>query len=292
MLFRSGELTAYGAAWKRGEAWSLPPSPIPIGYLTRAAYLWRNGEAYKYLGEPDVELPLAWVLDPSPAGSARPRSDAPDEGGARAVTLLDAPRSLAALTDAAVAEMPLTFVLGRSVAVQIAVRPPSGTSVYALEEKLPEGWTANDVSDDGFFDSATRKVKWGPFFDAASRVLKYAALPSQGAGPSAWFEGVVSVDGSDSTVAGQRQAVAVPPGSGLGVALVTRADGSRALEISLDAPIGGEVRIDTSEDLRDWRPHSTVINEFGRVVIDDPGLLALPNLFLRVRPVADALGGE
>jgi alpha-tubulin suppressor-like RCC1 family protein len=43
-----GEVTAYGAAWKSGATWSVGPVPIPIGYMTRAGYLWKGGEAYHY----------------------------------------------------------------------------------------------------------------------------------------------------------------------------------------------------------------------------------------------------
>jgi hypothetical protein len=42
------EMTAYGAAWKTGATWPVGPVPTPIGYVTRAGYLWKNGEAYHY----------------------------------------------------------------------------------------------------------------------------------------------------------------------------------------------------------------------------------------------------
>ena len=42
------ELTAYGAAWKAGTAWSRPPSQIDINYLTNAGLLWKSGEIYHY----------------------------------------------------------------------------------------------------------------------------------------------------------------------------------------------------------------------------------------------------
>jgi hypothetical protein len=41
-------MTGYGAAWKSGATWSVGPVPIPIGYVTRAGYLWKGGEAYHY----------------------------------------------------------------------------------------------------------------------------------------------------------------------------------------------------------------------------------------------------
>lgn len=42
------ELTAYGKAWKSGATWPSGPNPIPIGYITNAGFLWKNGESYDY----------------------------------------------------------------------------------------------------------------------------------------------------------------------------------------------------------------------------------------------------
>ncbi len=43
-----GEVTAYGAAWKTGATWPVPPNPIPIDYVTNAGFLWINGEIYHF----------------------------------------------------------------------------------------------------------------------------------------------------------------------------------------------------------------------------------------------------
>lgn len=42
------EVTAYGAAWRRGDSWPKGPSPIPISYVTHAGALWRGGGSYQY----------------------------------------------------------------------------------------------------------------------------------------------------------------------------------------------------------------------------------------------------
>ena len=53
-----GEVTGYGAAWKKGDRWTVPPASIPIGHVTRAGYLWRMGETYRR----DVgDGPLCWM---------------------------------------------------------------------------------------------------------------------------------------------------------------------------------------------------------------------------------------
>jgi uncharacterized protein (TIGR02597 family) len=55
-----GELTAYIAAFRQGNDWIKPPVNIPIGYVTRAIFLWRNGESYRV--DPAVEGPLRFVV--------------------------------------------------------------------------------------------------------------------------------------------------------------------------------------------------------------------------------------
>jgi hypothetical protein len=55
-------MTAYGAAWKKGQGWTEGPAPIPIGYVTRAGYLWRSGEVYHY--DPTAD-PAVWPTNPA-----------------------------------------------------------------------------------------------------------------------------------------------------------------------------------------------------------------------------------
>lgn len=70
------EVTAYGAAWKRGTVWATLPNPIPIGYVTRAGYLWRSGETYKR--DNTLACPRCWVvLTETPLPLAEPWFDLP-----------------------------------------------------------------------------------------------------------------------------------------------------------------------------------------------------------------------
>lgn len=55
------EITAYGFAWKNGNPWPTGPTPIPIDFVTRAGFLWRQGEAYRDAGG---QQPGNWVPDP------------------------------------------------------------------------------------------------------------------------------------------------------------------------------------------------------------------------------------
>ncbi len=52
------EVQAYQSAWKQGQTWSKAPNPIPIGYLTRAGFLYELGETYQYIGG---SAPACWV---------------------------------------------------------------------------------------------------------------------------------------------------------------------------------------------------------------------------------------
>ena len=53
------EITAYGAAWKRGDPWQSGPNPIPIDYVTNAGALWKTGEQYQY--DSTKNPPLCWI---------------------------------------------------------------------------------------------------------------------------------------------------------------------------------------------------------------------------------------
>jgi len=52
------EMTAYGSCWKTGCTWPVEPNPIPIGYVTRAGFLWKSGECYHFDGS--FALPESW----------------------------------------------------------------------------------------------------------------------------------------------------------------------------------------------------------------------------------------
>jgi hypothetical protein len=81
-----GEVTAYGAAWKRGQSWPLPPNPIPIGFVTRAGYLWRSGESYRRDAGAG-SCPACWVpLTSMPLPLAEPWWELAEVGVTQGVT--------------------------------------------------------------------------------------------------------------------------------------------------------------------------------------------------------------
>src|SRR5438876_816022 len=61
------------------------------------------------------------------------------------------------------------FTADTSYTVKIVVSPKTGVEAYAVEEHLPAGWTASDVSDAGQYDAAAETIRWGIFLDDQSR---------------------------------------------------------------------------------------------------------------------------
>jgi len=82
-----GEVAAYGAAWKRGQTWETPPVSIPIGFVTRAVYLWRMGETYR---RDTGTCPACWFSKtplPQPEVLLVLDDDVPPSGGSSELVL-------------------------------------------------------------------------------------------------------------------------------------------------------------------------------------------------------------
>ena len=84
---------------------------------------------------------------------------------------------------------------------------PGVSGSDAVQDILPAGWTATNISDDGAFTAAGGTVQWGPFFDNQARALSYTAVPPAVASGVAAFTGTASFDGSAVTITGRRQTV-------------------------------------------------------------------------------------
>jgi hypothetical protein len=238
-----GEVTGYGAAWKKGNTWAVPPLPIPIGYVTRAGYLWRLGETYR---RDPGDCPLCWLpLTPNP----QPEPDAllsledipaprggPWSPGASAGSPFDS-RPIAALAQGreapasttrwspgastssdpwspgsldpgdagmAVRQAPATYVPTVPLTVTLMVTPDGDVQSWALEETVPAGWRVSAVSADGFWDEKAGVVRWGPFFDEMPQTLRYTLTPPAGASGPQELHGTASFDGTDVAVTGAR----------------------------------------------------------------------------------------
>jgi len=231
-----GEVTAYGAAWRRNEPWPVPPNPIPMNYVTWAAALWRAGEGYGF--EPQVrEPPLWWVSDT--------RFDISGVGGIG----LHSPRP----RSTAVRELPLSCMIGGSVVVSLAVSPAAGIRAYAAQERLPEGCTAAEIGSGGVFDPGLRTLRWGPFLDGKERQLTYRLEPARDSASPLEFEGQVSFDGVSQPLAGRRSLRA---GCGLQIASDPE---SRSLRLKVRSENESRYVVETSADLQNWQPVTEVV---------------------------------
>lgn len=243
------EVTAYASAWRRGEAWQIGPNPIPIEFVTRAGTLWKHGERYAY--DPGVNDPaLRWV----------------NSAGAQSRALQSWSRSVSGsglAESTVVSELPDFFVPTETLTVTLTVAPASGVTVYAIQDQVPEGWTASGISQGGEFDAAHEQVKWGPFFDNAKRTLRYAVAAPASARGVLPFAGVASFDGSNVSIAGARQTRA----SSRLVIGPPNAEGH--FEILLRGEIGSQFEVESSGDLKNWISLNVLTNANGVLVITD-----------------------
>jgi hypothetical protein len=244
------EAAAYAAAWRQGRSWSGLPAIIPIDYVTRAGALAKGGGIYAF--DPGfTQAPLWWTNS--------------------AVAILPV-----LSTNMVWSQMVPAFMPAENFTVTIAVQPPSGTKVYAVEDQFPASWTATAISHNGQLDLVNSKVKWGPFFDAMARNVSYQVAPPASLSGAAHFMGAGSFDGSSVAIAGQRilsMKLRLERAS-------KRADG--CFEFSLAGMPGQTYEIQTSTNLLEWSHWLTVTNTTGALLITDPVLMTtFPQRFYR-----------
>jgi hypothetical protein len=207
-----GEVTGYGAAWKKGSAWAVPPVPIPIGYVTRAGYLWRVGEAYRRdAGDcPVCWMPLTPAPLPMPAASPSledipaPRGGPSSPGSSGPGASAAASTTRRSRSGAAVRQAQATYVPTVPLTMTLTVTPDGDVQTWVLEESVPAGWRVSAVSADGYWDEKAAVVRWGPFFDETQQTLRYTLTPAAGASGPQELGGTASFDGVDVTVTGVR----------------------------------------------------------------------------------------
>ena len=101
-------------------------------------------------------------------------------------------------------ELPAAYVPGEPLSVSVVVQPPDYGAAWAIEDRPPEGWQVSDVFDDGVFDPATGKVKFGPFMEHEPRTLVYQVTPPRDAAGPQHFVGHASVDGEQFRLGGDQ----------------------------------------------------------------------------------------
>ena len=74
---------------------------------------------------------------------------------------------------------------------------------WGAEETVPTGWTVSNVSDGGTFSAAQSRIRWLSLQVFTGQLaLTYTVTPPAGASGTATFAGAISVDGVDTTTAG------------------------------------------------------------------------------------------
>jgi hypothetical protein len=234
------EVTAYGAAWKKGAGWAVGPSPIPMEYVTRAGALWRGGEGYVYNPRAGV-APECWVnlsgegVQPVGIDFSLPSADLANQ--------LEQLRAQQSFVSADL--MPTNSDL----LCRIRMVPGKGVRAQAAEARIPAGSVVADISHGGTVDAERGVIRWGPFFDGEPRNLgvRIAGVSKVGLAATASFDGVnVHANAAAEFAAGQ-----VPPSAAPRIAEVRRLlDGSVQLFVVDETAAGCQLMY--SEDLLHW----------------------------------------
>ena len=241
------EITKYAAAWKKGQGWSEGPTPIPVGYVTRAGALWKQGELYLF--DPEMGLAPRWWLTPS--GAVKRNAVSPNL----------APRVRRSME---------TRPDGTS-RVKISMEPGQGAAVQALEERLPAD--SQLITKDSEAEFVGGVLRWGPYFDDQSRVLEYEFKTG---GTQETATGVAAVDGWLLQVVPQ-DAVSAP-------APRLKLDGSI---LWLEGSGANPHRLQQSQDLNRWQTLDIVPaadQPVGVILPEQPSSQAV---FYRITPTSE-----
>lgn len=264
------EITDYILAWKTGGTWPVEPALSSTNiedYVTRAGALWKGGEVYVFDNDPATNAPLWWVNVPL-AG--------PTGGGAKPAS----PATTAAAQYQVTRTLPVAYRPNLSVPVSVAVTPAEVTRAYAVVETPPAGWTVRNISHDGRWDAANRKIKWGPFFDQTVRTFTYDVVPTPSAAGVAEFSGRGSFDGFGQVADGSLRVW--PPGQTPNGQLSVASTASSGVMIELHGEAGRSYRLESSDDLDGWTPGTTVtLDSQGRATV--PANEAAVARFFRLR---------
>lgn len=88
---------------------------------------------------------------------------------------------------------------GPGLVISLKISPPDKSLSSAVEENIPKGCKAVEISHGGTIDSVNNKIKW-VFFDGTPRVLTYRLLGTDEISENLKLSGEGSFDGSSVTV--------------------------------------------------------------------------------------------
>ena len=139
----------------------------------------------------------------------------------------------------------------------INMRPRSGVLSHAVEDRVPPGFVVSGISHGGTFETTSRKVKWGPYFDGAVRSLTYEVVGPGNPSVGMEFGGVASFDGVDVPVADPAKATSASTAGFTGRDRLRRLP-SGEVELRWTAEIGQSYRIEATDNLTEWKELTTV----------------------------------
>jgi hypothetical protein len=259
-----GEISAYGTAWKKGSNWAIGPNPIPVDYVTRSGYIWKNGEQYRFDASVS-NAPLWWVTT---------------QVGPFALSGVETVAEQTS-TSSVVCSLSALFVPDESMTLTFWVAPTTGVSAYAVEDQVPAGWSVSNLNFVGEFDAVNNQIKWGPFFDDVPRQLTCQITPGIQAAGLFSFSGVGSFDGANILISGNRQTQ-----DSCRLVLARPAPGGRP-QLELHGRIGGEYLVEVSTNLLSWTPLLMVTNSSATVRFTDDSPVLSPQQFYRaVQPTS------
>ena len=100
------------------------------------------------------------------------------------------------------ADPDMTYCAGKAKLVRILLTPSNTTTVIALEDSPPAGWSVQNISNGGAYDAVHHKVKWGPLFPPFPAEVSYEAVPVNDTSGLRCFFGTISIDGSNMPICG------------------------------------------------------------------------------------------
>ena len=146
---------------------------------------------------------------------------------------------------------------GTNFFVTVTIIPPVGTPVYLVEEFVPAGFTARDISNSGSLDALNGRVVWGPFWDGLTRTLAYTLVPPAGFTGTTTLNGAALFFGATAATDGDNLLSLRPTGQPARLSL-TRVSGIFA--ISVAGEVGRSYRLEARDSLTSgqWEPLATI----------------------------------